>query len=348
MTHHSATVSLGRGTPPLQLSPVRVEGRHPDGTPRLLRLDDCQSLDTPLGQLVPRFSDDSGDPETRRPPRPAIELYPNGVLKALSLEAQTPVATSLGLLPAERLLFHPDGSLRRLFPQDGKLSAYRSWQDEKALAPVLRLDLPPDPNVLDAGRRVLEARCISLLFFPSGALQSVSLWTEETVRWPTPVGPIPARIGLAFHENGALASLEPARPVEILSPLGPVTVFDPDPEGVSGDVNSLAFAPDGRLERLTTASHMLRATAGSEKHIAPSRQLSLCSENEEWITLPLTVCFRGDTVLAGLGSPGASGVLPPATVEFSIKADQPETAPAPGLPQPLLLGGMLTASCQGR
>lgn len=339
---------MGPQAPALHIPRARVEDRHAGGAPRLLRLFDPTPLDTPHGRLMPRHTDDSGDPESRRPARPAIELTPDGVVKALSLETQALVATSLGPLPAERLLFHPHGGLRRLFPQDGKLTAFRSWQDEKTTAPLLRLELPPDPNVLEAGRRVLQARCISLLFYPAGALQSISLWTGETVSWPTPLGTLPARIGLSFHENGALASLEPARPVEVLTPLGPLTVFDPDPEGISGDVNSLAFCPRGRLERLTTASHLVRSTADPSRCISPSRQLSLCSEEEEWISMPLTVCFRGDTVLAGLGSLGASGVVPPATLQLSLKQDRPEAAPAPGLPQPLHFGTMPASTCQGR
>ncbi|AGW13445.1 hypothetical protein [Megalodesulfovibrio gigas] len=345
--YESLTISMGPQAPALRIPRAKVEDRHAGGAPRLLRLYDPTPLETPLGRLIPRHTDDSGEPENRRPARPAIELTPAGTVKALSLEEQTLVTTTLGPQPAERLLFYPDGALRRLFPQDGKLNAYLSWQDEKATAPLMRLELPPDPNVLEAGRRVLQARCISLLFYPSGALQSVSLWTGETVPWPTPVGTLPARIGLAFHENGALASLEPARPVEILTPLGPVTVFDPDPEGISGDINSLAFCPQGRLERLTTASHLIRSTTDPAKSISPSRQLSMCSEDEEWISMPLTVCFRGDAVLAGLGSLGASGVLPPTTLQLSLQLDQPEAAPAPGLPQPLAFGNLGASACQG-
>ncbi len=346
MSFESVAFVVGPERRPLRVDTARIDGRHPDGSPSLLTLQDAITLDTPWGPLVPRHTDDSEDPETRRPPRPAIELGPDGVLKSLSIETQSAIQTPLGSLPAERLLFHPDGSLRRLFPLDGKLSAYRTWQDEKELATVLDLTLPPDPNIFEAGPRPLRIRPISLLFYPSGALQSVSLWTGETLPFPTALGPIPARIGLSFHENGAIASLEPARPVEILSPVGPITVFDPDPAGVSGDVNSLAFTPNGSIERLTTATHLVRATTGSDASIAPVRELSVCSEEEEYETRPLTLCFRGDALLAGLGAPGASGVLPPTILELSLTRHRPQAAPAPGLPQPLPFGSLAPASCQ--
>lgn len=348
MHHFDSPVSFVAGSDrtPCSISAARIDARHPSGAPHLVSVNEAHHLNTPWGPLVPRFTDDSDEPEHRRPYRPAIELSPDGVLQALSIETQSPVLTSLGALPAERFLCHPGGAIRRLFPLDGKLSAYRTWQDEMTLAAPLGITLPPDPNIPEAGPRTMPVRVISLLFFPSGALHSASLWTGETLPWPTPMGLIPTRIGIALHENGAVASIEPAKPVEILSPIGPITIFDPDPEGICGDVNSLAFSPDGTLDRLTTATHLVRATGGNEKSIAPLRQLSICSEEEEYETQPLTLCFRGDALLAGLGSPGASGVLPPATVEFSLKDDQPEAAPAPGLPQPLPFGSLGPASCK--
>lgn len=345
------TVLVGPGLTPTRLEGMQVVERHEDGSPaRCAVVKGARTLlPSPWGELLLRVSDDSDDPEHRRPQRPAVELFPSGVLRAISLETAATVPTSLGPLPAERLLFHANGSLRRVFPLDGKLSAYRTWQDEKMLAPKQELTLPVDPALPEAGRRRLSARCISLLFHPSdspcGPVASVSLWTGEVVPWPTPVGTLPARIGLSFHENGALASLEPARPVSILSPLGPVTAFDPDPEGISGDANSLAFSPTGKLERLTTASHLVRSTAHPDKVISPSRQLSMCSEEEEWIVLPLTLCFRGDEVLAGHGGLGASGVLPPQSMRFSLREDQPAAYPAPGLPQPLDLPGFGKPGC---
>ena len=69
-------------------------------------------------------------------------FHESGRLKCLPLETQTIVATPAGDIPAEMLTFHPDGSLSRIFPLNGKLSGYWSQDDEAKLAAPLTMLTP--------------------------------------------------------------------------------------------------------------------------------------------------------------------------------------------------------------
>ena len=87
-------------------------------------------LTTPYGILVPQYeAEDMG----RRSVKP-LYFYKDGALKSIALQSQTMLETQVGTIPAELVTFHKNGSIKRIFPLDGKLSGFWSWKNEFALA----------------------------------------------------------------------------------------------------------------------------------------------------------------------------------------------------------------------
>lgn len=241
------------------------------------------SLTTSAGKLTPQHSTD----DLRRPRVEPLLFHPSGNLKSLPLEERTPVDTPLGKLPAELVTFYEDGSLRRVFPLNGKLSGYWSWQDEGKRNVPVTLATP-------AGS--ITAMLISVQFYPGGQLRSITLWPGQQVTVQSPLGPVPVRVGMAFYKDGALRSLEPAEPMLLDTPVGQLEAFDSDPEGLTGDVNSLRFTPGGQLAGLATVTYGLSVNCnGQTREYEPRYSVNLCDEEEKSI-LPLRVDFENGQV----------------------------------------------------
>ncbi|KUG27652.1 hypothetical protein ASZ90_002510 [hydrocarbon metagenome] len=205
---------------------------------------------TAHGVFTPRHA--SQDERTKT--GPSLEFFPDGGLRSIILESRTPVATPAGEVLAEQILFHPDGSLRRVFPLCGRISAYWTQEDEAGL-------LTPFAALTPQGR--IKAKFLSLAFDGRGNLRSLTLYPGQAVDMATPAGTVPVRIGAAFYPDGAVRSVEPARPTEIPTPAGRVLAFDPDATGITGDVNSLRFDPRGRLVHVATVRTKLTVKVGN-------------------------------------------------------------------------------------
>jgi hypothetical protein len=242
------------------------------------------ALATPCGLLTPQFTTD----DLRRRTVQSLSFHPTGALRAVPLERPTRIETPAGTVMAELVTFHPDGALCRVFPLNGKLSGYWTQEDEGALAEAARIATPLG---------VIEKRLIGLYFDPAGRLLSLTLWPGDTLEVPTPQGVMPARVGVAFRPDGSLRSLEPARPQPVDTPAGRITAYDLDAVGICGDVNSLAFAPDGTVERVRTNLTRLTATGADGQRLvfAPELRESLCGDGDKEIT-PLELAFApGET-----------------------------------------------------
>lgn len=262
---------------------------HDNGQPSEVWPGQASPLETPLGRLAPQHTGE----DLRKPRVEPVTFYPDGTLKSLPLETQARVPTPLGEMPAELVSFHPSGTVRRIFPLNGKLSGPWTWQDEQRLAEPLALKTP-------VGR--VEARLVCAHFFPSGALRSLTFWRGEEVEVDSPLGRVKARLGLAFHESGALRSLEPADPLDVSTPIGTIRAFDSDALGVSGDANSLAFAPDGRLEALVSVDCSVAVACGEKiRRFAPGKRQSLCEEGA-MEPVPLRLRFEKGLVHIGDGA----------------------------------------------
>ncbi|MGE4505985.1 MAG: hypothetical protein AB7D51_11605 [Desulfovibrionaceae bacterium] len=282
---------------------------HASGAVRACVAASACTLESPVGPLVPQFTANT----LRKRRLPEIALHENGVPRILPLEEQTVVTTPLGPMPAELVAFHHTGELRRVFPLNGALSGFWSQEDEAALA-------APMPLATPAGE--IAARIIGVHFSPSGALRSLTLWPGECATLPTPAGLLCVRIGMAFHDDGSLRSVEPASPVPVHTPLGELAAFDPDAVGISGDANSLRFGPGGRVDGLTTIRHGfdIEEPGGAPRRVDPPLRKSYC-DGETPEIVPLELDFQDARVViraegrllaeAPLGSVRAHGFLPP-------------------------------------
>jgi len=234
---------------------------------------------TPLGPLTAQCTTD----DLRRRTVQCLSFHPTGALRALPLERPTRIETPAGPMSVELVTFHPDGMLNRAFPLNGKLSGYWTQEDEGRLAQPVCLDTP-------LGR--LTARIIGVNFGPDGTMRSLTLWPDETLEVPTPVGPLKARVGVSFRPDGSLRSLEPAKPQAVPTPAGLIQAYDLDAVGICGDRNSLAFAPDGSIERVSTNLTRVLACGpnGQERAFVPEARESLCGDGEREI-VPMQLEF---------------------------------------------------------
>lgn len=254
------------------------------------KLDGClvscaNTLKTPYGDLVPQYqAEDMG----RRPVKP-LYFYKSGAIKSVALQEQAILTTSVGAVPAELVTFHESGSVKRIFPLDGRLSGFWTSKNEYELARELTIETPVGP---------LTAKFIGLQFYESGSLKSLTLWPGEFLSVPAPQGDIRIRTGIAFYEDGSIRSLEPAGVVQVETPAGTMTAYDNEPAGIHGDVNSLQFAPDGSIESLKTISEEIVVTdeAGNEFRFAPGLKDNPCGI-EKKVAVPLKVRFSGGRVI---------------------------------------------------
>ncbi|NTV01242.1 MAG: hypothetical protein HGB04_00450 [Chlorobiaceae bacterium] len=242
-------------------------------------------LETPYGNLVPLYvAEDMG----RRTVKP-VYFYKSGALKSIALQERTLLTTPVGSVPAELVTFHESGSLKRIFPLDGKLSGFWTAKNEYELAEAITITSPVGE---------LTARFIGLQFFESGALKSVTLWPGEFLDVRTPSGEFRARTGIAFHEDGAIRSIEPAGIVRVDTPIGIMTAYDNEPQGIHGDLNSLQFGPDGSIQALkTTADEILVIDlSGAGHRFSPGLKDNPCGA-ERKVVVPLKVRFSAGRIL---------------------------------------------------
>lgn len=264
----------------------------PDKTVRAVIVEEPSELETPFGLLTPRYKTD----DLRRLRLDPVEFHKNGRLKSVVLETPVEIETQAGRFPAESLSFHESGALRRLFPLRGNLSGYWTWQNEVKLAKELVVALPYG---------TVHTRFLSILFHEGGAVRSLTLWPKDTLRAPTPAGTLKVRVGMAFHEDGRIRSVEPAEPVVVETPIGLMTAFDTDPEGLTADVNSLGFTPDGGLGALSTAMDRVTILCPGQpgRVYEPALKGNLCDELVKDVR-PLRLAF--DVGVVRLAAPSLS------------------------------------------
>lgn len=242
-------------------------------------------LKTPYGELVPQhYAEDMG----RRPVKP-LYFYKSGALKSIALQEQTLLDTPVGKVPAELVTFHESGSIKRIFPLDGRLTGYWTAKNEYELAESVTIDTPVG---------ALTARFIGLQFYESGALKSVTLWPGELLTINTTSGEFRVRTGIAFHEDGSLRSIEPAGVTRVETPVGLVTAYDNDPQGIHGDLNSLQFTPEGSVLAFKTVAEefVIIDQLGEGHRFSPGLKDNPCG-TERKVVVPLKVRFSSGRIL---------------------------------------------------
>ena len=236
---------------------INIE-RHADGSLASCMVRKRSTLSVQGKSLIPQYHFD----DSRRKYIPSAVFYADGTLHKLALDESQDILTPLGSFPAEYLTFYPDGSLCRLFPLNGKLSGYWSEKDELARAV---------PFSFSIGEDTFRCKIISLHFYASGSLRSLTLAPGETILLHTPQGSIKTRIGFALYENGSLASLEPAMVQTIDTPIGLLPIFDSLALGIHADTNSLEFNPTGQIKSCKTMASIRVETDQATCTVSPEK-----------------------------------------------------------------------------
>ena len=225
------------------LSGITSMENSPDGGLQSVTLNEKNVILTHAGDLYIAYTQ-----TPRRKHKPSAQFYSNGLLKAAALEEQQDVTTPIGELPAEYVTFYESGELHRVFPVDGQISGFWSEEEERDMNIPLTFDL---------GFTLFSAMISSISFYKSGSIQSITLYPDEVVSADTPFGVFTVRHGFSMYESGSLRSFEPASPVNIQTPIGPMTAYDPISIGVNADSGSVMLSPEGALLSMTTVANRI-------------------------------------------------------------------------------------------
>lgn len=246
---------------------------------------ESNEIQTPYGALVPQYeAEDMG----RRQVKP-IYYYKSGEIKSLPLQTQTSLKTSIGEIPAELVTFYQSGAIKRIFPLDGKLSGYWTWEEEQKLA---------EPVALQTPIGIIEAKFIGIQFYESGAIKSFTLWPKEIITVQTPAGEMNVRTGMSFYESGAVRSFEPAEPVSIETPIGDMLAYDSNPLGIHGDINSVQFTEEGKICALNTIDNEIKIIDKQNNRYLykPLLKDALCGHKKKE-PVPLRIQFTGSEIM---------------------------------------------------
>lgn len=258
-----------------------VEGAYyyDSGSIRGCMLNQKNTVQTLCGSLIPKY----GAEDVRRKYIHSISFYESGAVKSICLEKQTDICTSIGTFPTDLVTFYKNGALKRLFPLNGKISAYWTEADEKKLCRDFQF------NFSFGSFRV---KIINLSFYESGNIKAITLWPGESVIVRTSFGLLPVRIGLSLYEDGSLKSAEPASEIPVPTPIGNICAYDENALGITGDKNSLSFNKDGTIHSVTTSSSkiLVHFSEKNEQIFEPSIRPDPLEENKLTIH-PLKISF---------------------------------------------------------
>lgn len=244
-----------------QLHGISLFTLHENGTVRDCAFEQPIELHTPHGVLTPKYTFDY-----RTKNHYTVSFYSNGTLRRISLNHPTEVLTTLGTISAELITFYENGSIKRIFPLNGQISAFWEEEDEYQLAKELAFDF-------SFGK--INTRIIAISFYTNGNVKDLTFWPNEKVKLQTPLARINVRIGVALYPDGSIKSLEPAFATKINTPIGAILAYDKNASGISGDVNSLNFTKEGILKSLITSGSSIKVVqpSGKEAIYSPSQEI---------------------------------------------------------------------------
>lgn len=248
-----------------------------------LRLECDNKIETSIGILIPRYQDYAG----RRKTTKCLSFYPSGNIKSIDLQEQTSISTSLGNIDVELVTFYEDGAIKRIFPRNGALSGFWSEEDEAQLCKTLSFSL------LNTN---FNLKINSIFFYRDGNVKSVSFFPGETALVPTPCGEISTRIGISLSANGNILTLEPAAPVEVITPIGVLHAYNSNALGIHADRNSLVF--DGKnISELVSSTDIIKITdkSGNPHYLSPSFVVSSTDPDKNEL-LPMKVLLHANYV----------------------------------------------------
>ncbi|MDC7225810.1 MAG: hypothetical protein PQJ61_03480 [Spirochaetales bacterium] len=233
-------------------------------------------ISTSVGMLIPTVTHE----EDGRKKNDEIRYFSTGELRSVPLEGSAEIMTSAGTFPAELVTFYKSGNLKRIFPLNGRISAYWTEEDEYSLAETLEIQSPSGE---------VKTKPIYIQFYETGELQSVALWPGETIEIETPAGLINVRKGITFHKNGTIASCEPADEISVKTVIGDIFVYDPDPDGIKAESSTLAFTDEGEISCVSTVSNRVIVNKGMSSKAVYSPYIISSYCGGEYTVVPLKI-----------------------------------------------------------
>jgi hypothetical protein len=275
------TIDIKYGT----LNNAFLAGCYSTGECEEFRVEGESELDILGYKLIPSYE----FPDVRRKEFPAVKLYKSGNIRSILLNESTSIKTRIGTFEVEKITFYEDGPINRLFLLDGKLSGYWSEEDEYDLA---------KPYKFDFEFASFEAKVISLHFYKTEELKSITLWPKERVNLKLGDYDIIGRIGFSLYKSGKLKSCEPFRPTTINTPIGDLDAYDVNAIGIHGDENSLNFYEDGKIKSLITSRNTIKIyTLDGDTILHSPKKMRIYSNSEVMDTISLKIEFRDDKVI---------------------------------------------------
>jgi hypothetical protein len=229
------------------LNGASITGRYNSGEDEYCSLSEKSELNILGYTLIPLYE----EMKERRKELPAVRFYKSGNIKTISLNEQVSIKTITGDFSVEKIVFYEDGKIKRLFPLDGKLSAYWAEEDEYKLA---------TEHIIHTEGGDFCSKIISLLFYQTGKIKSFTLWPKERIKLKIKDELVNIRIGVSFYENGKISSCETAIPTSIKTPIGIIEAFDKSAIGIHGEDNSLKFNEDGSIKSMITSTNRIEVT----------------------------------------------------------------------------------------
>lgn len=267
------------------LNSAIVAGYYSTGETEAYNLEEKSEMDILGYKLIPLY----GFTDERRKELPAVKFYKNGNIKAIALNNSTTIKTMIGRFEVEKITFYEEGQINRLFLLDGKLSGYWSEEDEYNLAKIYKFKF-------DFAE--FESKVISLHFYKTGELSSLTLWPKDRVKLSIGNYNIIGRIGFSLYESGKIKSCEPFRPTTINTPIGNIEAYDINAIGIHGDTNSLNFNEDGTIKSLITSTNTITVKTSNGDNIFHSpKKIRLYSNSEVKDTISLTLEFRDNLII---------------------------------------------------
>lgn len=267
------------------LNDVISVGYYITGEPEEYKLEKESELSILGYKLIPSY----GFPEVRKKEFPSVKLYRNGNIKSIALNESNLITTKIGVFEAEKITFYEGGQINRLFLLDGKLSGYWSEDDEYNLAKVHKFDFD---------FASFETKVISLHFYETEELKSITLWPKERVKLNLGDYSVVSRIGISLYESGKIKSCEPFRPTTIKTPIGDIEAYDMNAIGIHGDENSLNFYEDGKVKSLITSRNSITVnTPEGDKVIHSPKKVRIYSNSEVMDTITLAILFKDNKVI---------------------------------------------------
>jgi hypothetical protein len=265
------------------LNGVSYLENYENGAVKYCTLSEENILETEYGRLIPQYRDD----HERKSVSYSLCFYQNGNLEKVYLQEQTYIKTDLGILPAELVLFHENGKIRKIFPLNGRLTGFWSENHEYKLAEKIKIETPIG---------TINEKIMSISFYDSGKIRNITFWPRERVEIQTPIGKETVRIGISFYESGALKSFEPAKATKIITPIGEIIAYDVAPLGIHGDTNSLTFFEEGNIKSLYTSTDEVVIEKGEKRHIySPDYKIGMCNDEVKDV-VPLKIEFSKNRI----------------------------------------------------